>query len=104
MDSKFVFNTWWVGWNFLYICNICWSFRLAVLYEMTEGYLIQDVELLLLREEINHDAIAQNSYTTEFDAGTNKFNHRKESASTSPSGLHLGHFKAYTEVMYVQNN
>ena len=59
--------------------------------------------LLLLSEEINHDAIAQNSNTIEFDAWTDKFKHWKESTSTSPSGLHLGHFKACTEVMHVQN-
>ena len=66
--------------------------------------LSQDVDLLLFREEINQDAIAQNSKIIEFDAWTNKLKLWKESTSTSPSGLHLGHFKACTEVMYVQNN
>ena len=33
-----------------------------------------------------------------------KFKHWKESTSTSPSGVHLGHYKALLETIYVPND
>jgi hypothetical protein len=34
----------------------------------------------------------------------NKFNHWKESTSTSPSGVHLAHYKTLLSTIYVPNN
>ena len=33
-----------------------------------------------------------------------KFRHWKESKSTSPSGIHLGHYKALTEIVYIPSD
>jgi hypothetical protein len=33
----------------------------------------------------------------------NKFNHWKESTSTSPSSVHLGHYKTLLSIIYVPN-
>jgi hypothetical protein len=54
----------------------------------------QDSELWHLQEELNKIVIEPNSDKIGIEDWTNRLKDWKESTSTLPSGLHLGHFKA----------
>ena len=54
-----------------------------------------------IREAINSISVEQNSLDINSEEWIQKFKHWKESTSTSPSGVHLGHYKVLIETIFV---
>jgi Reverse transcriptase (RNA-dependent DNA polymerase) len=57
-----------------------------------------------IRETINRISVENDELEITPEEWRNKFKHWKASTSTSPSGVHLGHYKALLETMYVPND
>ena len=57
-----------------------------------------------IREAINRISVENDNLEITPEEWRDKFKHWKESTSTSPSGVHLGHYKALLETMYVPND
>jgi hypothetical protein len=76
---------------------------MITLHQFNSIEIPQDSELRQLREELNKISIEANPDTIELDEWNQRFKHWRESTTTSPSGLHLGHFKSCLEVIYIKN-
>ena len=57
-----------------------------------------------IREAINSISVEQNSLDISSEEWIQKFKHWKESTSTSPSGVHLGHYKVLIETIFVPDD
>ena len=86
-------------------------FSSTAFQEVTNKKEISDMQLepstpeCKIQEAINEASVHSNhDLEITQEEWRNKFNHWKESTSTSPSGIHLGHYKTLLSTIYVPND